>query len=254
MNQLQIFQNAEFGSVRTVVVNGIPYFVGKDIATILGYSNPPKAIRDHVDEEDKTVNDSFIVNGTKGTLVNESGLYSLILSSKMPRAKAFKRWVTSEVLPSIRQYGVYATSDFLEKSIQDPAWAIGVLQQLQEKNALIAIQTQQIAEMKPKVSYYDLILQNSSLMPISKIAKDYGLSGRALNKLLHELGVQFKMGNTWLLYQEHASNGYTQSKTFAIDNEKSAMHTYWTQKGRLFLYDLLKSEKDLLPVIEREEK
>lgn len=177
MNQLQIFQNAEFGSVRTVVVNGIPYFVGKDIATILGYSNPPKAIRDHVDEEDKTVNDSFIVNGTKGTLVNESGLYSLILSSKMPRAKAFKRWVTSEVLPSIRQYGVYATSDFLEKSIQDPAWAIGVLQQLQEKNALIAIQTQQIAEMKPKVSYYDLILQNSSLMPISKIAKDYGLSG-----------------------------------------------------------------------------
>ena len=249
MNQLEVYKNAEFGSVRTVVVDGIPYFVGKDVANILGYSNPAKAIRDHVDEEDKTVNDSFIVNGTKGTLINESGLYSLILKSKLPRAKAFKRWVTSEVLPSIRQHGVYATSDFLEKSIQDPAWAIGVLQQLQAKNATIAIQAQQIAEMKPKVSYYDLILQNSSLMPISKIAKDYGMSGRALNKLLHELGIQYKMGKTWLLYQEHASNGYTQSKTFAIDDERSEMHTYWTQKGRIFIYELLKAQ-GILPLIE----
>jgi phage antirepressor YoqD-like protein len=107
---------------------------------------------------------------------------------------------------------------------------------------------------KPKASYYDLILQNKSLVPISKIAKDYGMSGRAFNKLLHELGVQYKMGNCWLLYQEYADQGYTQSKTHAIDAERSVMHTYWTQKGRLFIYDLLKNKKGILPVIEREQK
>ena len=106
-NAVQIFENAEFGRVRTIEVKGSPYFVGKDVAEILGYSNPQKAIRDHVDDEDRTVNDSFTVNGTKGLLINESGLYSLILSSKLPTAKKFKRWVTSEVLPAIRKTGSY---------------------------------------------------------------------------------------------------------------------------------------------------
>lgn len=108
-----------------------------------------------------------------------------------------------------------------------------------------------ILEMKPKVSYYDLILQNNSVMSISKISKDYGMSPQAMNKLLHELGIQYKQGKMWLLYQKYANQGYTQSKTHAIDAERSVMHTYWTQKGRLFLYDLLKSKKNILPVIER---
>jgi prophage antirepressor-like protein len=107
MNEIKVFENAEFGKVRTIEVDGIPYFVGKDVAEILGYSNPQKAIRDHIDEEDKTLNEMFTVNGTMATLINESGLYSLILSSKMPNAKRFKRWVTSEVLPSIRKTGSY---------------------------------------------------------------------------------------------------------------------------------------------------
>lgn len=106
-NAVQVFENAEFGRVRTIEVKGSPYFVGKDVAEILGYSNPQKAIRDHVDDEDRTANDSFTVNGTKGLLINESGLYSLILSSKLPTAKKFKRWVTSEVLPAIRKTGSY---------------------------------------------------------------------------------------------------------------------------------------------------
>ena len=105
MNNIEIFRNEQFGEVRTTVINNEPLFAGKDVAGILGYTNPQKAIRDHVDEEDRTVNDLFIVNGTPITLINESGLYSLILSSKMPKAKAFKRWVTSEVLPSLRKYG-----------------------------------------------------------------------------------------------------------------------------------------------------
>lgn len=152
MNELKVFENAEFGSVRTVMIGDVPHFVGKDVASILGYTNPQKALRDHVDEEDKTVNESFSVNGTMAILINESGLYSLIISSKMPNAKKFKRWVTNEVLPSIRQHGVYATEDFITKSIEDPAWAISVLKQLQEKKEMVAMQQQMILEMKPKVS------------------------------------------------------------------------------------------------------
>lgn len=252
MNDLAVFNNPDFGSVRTLMVGDVPYFVGKDLTTILGYANPSKALSDHVDEEDKLNNDSLSSLGQRGGwLINESGLYSLILSSKMPNAKQFKRWVTNDVLPSIRKHGVYATNDFIKKSLEDPAWAISVLQELQAKEEKIAIQAQEISEMQPKASYYDLILQNKSTLPITKIAKDYGMSGRKMNDLLHDLGIQYKMGKTWILYQEYADQGYTQSRTFAIDDEKSAMHTYWTQKGRLFLYDLLKSKKGILPVIER---
>lgn len=251
MNELQVFQNAELGSVRTVSIAGVPYFVGKDVADILEYQNGSRDINRHVDPEDIRKEMVFDGNQQKETiLINESGLYSLILSSKQPSAKKFKRWVTSEVLPSIRQHGVYATNEFLEKSLQDPEWAIGVLKQLKAKNDIIAMKNQQILEMAPKVSYYDLILQNKSLMAISKIAKDYGMSAQKFNKLLHEQGVQFKQGNMWLLYQQYADQGYTQSKTHIYDGDKSAMHTYWTQKGRLFLYDLLKS-KNIFPMIER---
>ena len=107
MERLQIFKNKEFGEIRTMIIDGEPWFVGKDVAVALGYTNPQKAIRDHVDDEDKTLNELFTVNGTQGILINESGLYSLVLSSKLPSAKKFKHWVTSEVLPSIRKTGMY---------------------------------------------------------------------------------------------------------------------------------------------------
>lgn len=252
MNELKVFENAEFGSVQMLMRGSVPYFLGKDAAEILGYSNTAKAIRDHVDEEDKLTERIVLAGQNRDVIfINESGLYSLIISSKMPNAKKFKRWVTNEVLPSIRQHGVYATEDFITKSIENPAWAISLLQQLQEKKEMVVMQQQMILEMKPKVSYYDLILQNNSVMSISKISKDYGMSPQAMNKLLHELGIQYKQGKMWLLYQKYANQGYTQSKTHAIDAERSVMHTYWTQKGRLFLYDLLKSKKNILPVIER---
>ena len=116
----------------------------------------------------------------------------------------------------------------------------------------VAVQNQQIAEMQPKASYYDLILHNKNTVPITQIAKDYGMSGRKFNELLHELGVQYKFRKTWLLYQQYAECGYTQSRTYAIDESRSVMHTYWTQKGRLFLYDFLKSE-GILPIMEQED-
>lgn len=112
MEQLKIFESKEFGQVRTISIDGEPWFVGKDVAISLEYSNPQKALRDHVEEEDRTVNESFIVNGTKGILINESGLYSLILSSKLPSARKFKRWVTSEVLPAIRKTGSYDMDEY----------------------------------------------------------------------------------------------------------------------------------------------
>ena len=255
MSELQVFQNAEFGSVRTTTVNGEVMFVAKDVATILGYTNTPKAIRDHIDDEDK-LTERIVLSGQNREVIfiNESGLYSLILSSKMPNARKFKRWVTAEVLPAIRKHGMYAIDEILE----NPDLAIAALNQLKEERerrnqleCLALVQRQQIAELQPKASYYDLILQNKNTVPITQIAKDYGMSGRKFNELLHELGVQYKFRKTWLVYQQYAECGYTQSRTYAIDESRSVMHTYWTQKGRLFLYDLLKSE-GILPVIEQE--
>lgn len=254
--ELQVFNSTEFGSVRTATVNGEVMFVGKDVADILEYTNTAKAIRDHVDEEDK-LTERIVLSGQNREVIfiNESGLYSLILSSKMPNAKKFKHWVTAEVLPAIRKHGMYAIDEILE----NPDLAIAALTQLKEERerrkqleCQTLIQRQQIAEMQPKASYYDLILQNKNTVPITQIAKDYGMSGRKFNELLHELGVQYKFRKTWLLYQQYAECGYTQSRTYAIDESRSAMHTYWTQKGRLFLYDLLKSE-GILPVIEQED-
>ena len=257
MNEVQIFNNDEFGSVRTLTINDEPWFVGKDVAEILGYSNPQKAIRDHVDTEDKTVNESFTVNGTKGLLINESGLYSLILSSKMPKAKQFKRWVTSEILPAIRKHGVYAVDEMLA----NPDMLISALTELKKERArskeltnTIAVKDQQIAEMQPKASYYDLVLNCKDLVSISVIAKDYGWSARRMNNYLHEKKVQYKKGKIWLLYQKYAEKGYTSTKTQTYagndGNMHTSVHTYWTQAGRLFIYDLLKAD-GVLPTIER---
>lgn len=258
MNEMiQIFENPEFGRVRTAVINETPYFAGRDVAEILGYSNTRQAILDHVDEEDKT--DGVTIRDSIGreqnpVFINESGLYSLILSSKLPSARKFKKWVTADVLPSIRKHGMYAMDDIL----RDPDLFITALEGLKaerKKNALLEEENLQkkqiIAELQPKATYYDLILQSSSVVPVTTIAKDYGFSGKAFNKKLHELGIQFRQGKTWLLYQKYADKGYTQSKTHVIDADRSVMNTYWTQKGRLFLYDFLK-EHGILPLIEQE--
>ena len=251
---IEVFKNDEFGSIRTMTVDGEPWFVGKDITDVLGYQNASKALADHVDDDDKLNNESLSSLGQRGGwLVNESGLYSLILGSKLPTAKKFKHWVTAEVLPAIRKHGVYAMDDLLN----DPDALITALTaykeekekvaQLQEENLQ---KTQMISELSPKATYYDLILQSASLVPITSIAKDYGMSAKHLNRLLAENGIQFKQGKTWFLYQKYAEQGYTSSKTHAIDAEHSIMHTYWTQKGRLFLYDFLKG-LGILPLIEQ---
>jgi len=266
MNEMQIFQNAEFGSVRTADINGVPYFVGKDVAEILGYERSTKATMDHVDEDDRILIDGktqscfgIELGQRGGWLINESGLYSLILSSKMPNARRFKRWVTSEILPTIRKHGVYATDEL----IANPDLAIAAftaLKEEREKNRLLeqttAVQKQQIAEMKPKASYYDVVLNCKDLISTSTVAKDYGKSAIWMNRYLHEKGVQFKQGEIWLLYQKYAEKGYTNTKTHSYSANDGTIHTkphtYWTQKGRLFVYELLKAD-GILPTMEQED-
>ncbi|HAQ0632042.1 TPA: phage antirepressor [Enterococcus faecium] len=245
MNTPQIF-NFEQNEVRTILVNDEPYFVGKDVADVLGYSNPQKAIRDHVDLEDKTQNDSFTVNGTAVVLINESGLYSLILKSKLPSAKKFKRWVTSEVLPAIRKHGGYLTPEKVEEALLNPDTIIQLATQLKEERTGRLIAEQKIAEYEPKISYLDSILSSTDSVIISQIAADYGMSPQQMNKLLHKLGIQKKVGNQWLLCKKHMNQGYTKSHTTEIPKAdggtKIVMNTKWTQKGRLFIYELLKKE------------
>ena len=191
------------------------------------------------------------------TLINESGLYSLILSSKLPAAKKFKRWVTSEVLPAIRKHGMYAVDELLE----NPDIAIQAFTALKEeraKNKALqtenAMQKQIIAEYSPKASYYDVVLQTADALSVTQIAKDYGKSAKWLNETLHEHGVQYKPGEVWLLYQKYAEAGYTRSKTHTYSGndgkQHSKLHTYWTQKGRLFIYELLKKH-GVLPLMEQ---
>lgn len=138
LTAIQTFTNSDFGEIRMIMINAIPWFIGKDIAEILGYSNPQKALRDHIDDEDK-LTERFVLSGQnrKAILINESGLYSLILRSQLPTAQKFKRWVTSEVLPSIRKYGAYMTPETIEKVLYNPEFIINLASQLkaeQEKN------------------------------------------------------------------------------------------------------------------------
>lgn len=265
MNEIMaIWTNEEFGDVRSVEIDGDPWFVGKDVAAALGYSNTKDALGRHVDPEDKRGSRFTTPSGEQEmTIINESGLYSLVMSSKLPGAKKFKRWITSEVIPSIRKHGAYMTPKTLQEMLDDPGAMIEVLQRLREEQerrkeleTVVSVKDQQIAEMTPKAGYYDLILMNKDVMPISKIAKDYGMSAQRMNILLHEMGVQYKQGDIWLLYQQYAGEGYTHTKTdLYVDGEgeqHTKVRTCWTQKGRLFIYDLLKNKYGILPLIERE--
>ncbi|RXM72693.1 phage antirepressor [Clostridium tetani] len=263
MNNLQIFNNKDFGEVRTIIKENGIWFVGKDVAECLGYSNSSKAVSTHVDNEDRVLEMvAHSQNGnmvkTQTSLINESGLYSLVLSSKLPSAKKFKRWVTSEVLPSIRKHGMYAKDELLD----NPDLLIQVATKLKEekaKNKMLELQNKQkeqiIGELKPRADYTDRILKNKGLVTITQIAKDYGMTGTGLNKLLHELKVQYKQSDQWLLYKEHSGKGYTHSETIDIVRSDGRpdvkMNTKWTQKGRLFLYNLLR-DNGILPTIEQE--
>ena len=248
----QIFKSKEFGQIRTCMVDGETYFVGKDVASALGYRNAPKAMADHVDDEDKGITKCYTLGGNQEmTVINESGLYSLILSSKLESAKRFKRWVTSEVLPAIRKNGRYE----LEKQNSQLCKQNGQLSKqnrvLESRNSLLEEIT---AQQKPLTDYARIILSSTQTVTVTQIAQDYGYGPVRFNELLFKLHIQHKVGGQWILYIPYLNKGYVQSfSSYFVkpDGEiQVKLHTRWTQSGRLFLYEELK-RAGILPLIEK---
>lgn len=248
MNEIFNFNGKQ---VRTIILDSEAFFVGKDVADILGYSRADNAIRSHVDDDDKLMH-QFSASGQNRNMIiiNESGLYSLILASKLPQAKEFKKWITSEVLPAIRKHGCYLTDRMIEQALLNPDTIIKLatdLKQEREKSSRLEIELEQAQE---QARYLDLIIESKSAVVITQIAADYGMSAIKFNQLLYSLGIQHKVNNQWILYRKYMAKGYTDSKTIEISG-RVRMQTVWTQKGRLFLYELLKKH-DILPLIEQE--
>lgn len=174
MKKLEIFQNKSFGRIRTLAINNEPWFVGKDVAEILGYAKPENAIANHVDEEDKT---STLIQGSgsnyksKAIIINESGLYSLVLSSKLPSAKEFKRWITHEVIPAIRKHGAYMTEDTLEKALTSPDFLIQLATQLKEEKEKRLAAEKQIEMDRPKTIFADAVSASHTSILVGEMAK-----------------------------------------------------------------------------------
>lgn len=191
----------------------------------------------------------------KGDFITEPQFYKLAIKANNETAEKFQDWVTGEVLPSIRKHGAYMTPEKIEEALLNPDTIINLAQQLKSEREGRLIAEQQVNELRPKATYYDRVLADKSLVTISIIAKDYGMSGRTLNKKLHGLGVIYKQGNTWLLYAKYQLTGWTHSDTTIVKckdgTEKAVLNTKWTQKGRLGLYELLKQE-NILPLIEQD--
>jgi len=276
MNELKIMSFQ--GVCGYIDEDGVAQLNLEDVARGLGFTqSQTKAGKEYVsirwERVDKHL-ESFGIqvsptSGGRPEYIAEPVFYLLSMKAENETARAFQRTIAYDVLPSIRKYGLYATENTVEAMLNNPDMAIRLLQNIKEErqrrkeletvNAALAeqvsVQQQQIAEMQPKASYYDVVLNCKDLVAISTIAKDYGWSANKMNAYLHEAGVQYKQGNIWLLYQKYAEQGYTSTKTHSYpgnDGEvHSKTHTYWTQKGRLFIYSLLKSD-GILPLMEKD--
>ena len=253
--EIQVFKNDRFGEVRTMVINDEPWFVGKDVAEVLGYRLARKALYDHVEDDDKK--GVPIQNPLGGkqemTIINESGLYSLILSSKLPQAKEFKRWVTSEVLPSIRRNGAYLTDDALARFAEDPDYGIKLLNTLKrERTERLALMKENVTlsleneRMKPMADYCAKILACTDTVTVTQIAQDYGMTAQDFNEMLADMKIQYRCGRQWILYSGYKQQGFVQSATTTYtryDGTKGVrVSSRWTQLGRIFLYERLKGE------------
>lgn len=252
MADMKIWENPEFGELRIVEMNGEPWMVGRDVAQALGYFNVSKAVATHVDSEDKRfemlpiadAQNGHVLGATKTTLINESGLYSLVLSSKLPGAKRFRRWVTGEVLPSIRKDGAYMTPETLQAALLNPDTMIQLCQQLKDERERSERLKAANERLEPAARYaHDCLLADGGRLA-SSIAQEYGMSAIKFNKLLHRLGIQYKQGGQWLLYAKHTGKGYTETRVNLIPHNDGFTHqhpeTLWTAKGRAFLYKKLK--------------
>lgn len=248
-----VFQNQEFGEVRSVMIEGEPWFSLVDVCRVLEINNSRQA-KTRLNEKGVITNDVLTNGGNqKADFINESNLYKLTFQSRKPQAEKFSDWVTDEVLPSIRKHGAYLTPDKVEEVLLNPDTIIKIAQNLkeeQEKRRQLEIENN---ELKPKANYCEQVLQSEKAVVTTQIAKDYGMSPQALNSILHELGVQYKVDGQWVLYSKYQDKGYTKSCTVIDRFGEPRMQTKWTQKGRLFIYQMLKTI-GVLPNMEKELK
>lgn len=252
MTDLQIFKNDRFGQVRIIPVDGELMFVAKDVCDCLEITKHRDAISRLDSDERGSV--KLDTPGGKQDIaaINEYGLYSLVLSSRKPEAKDFKRWITHDVIPAIRKTGSY--SMVIPQTLPEALRAYAdEVESHNATKAIVAQQEQQIAEFKPVKDYVDKILSSKSCLAITQIAADYGLSAQELNKILHEAGLQRKVGDQWILYKQHMAKGFTKSETFTFCRSDgrldSKITTKWTQKGRLEIHNIL-SKLDIHAVCE----
>ena len=251
-NELTVFENEKFGKVRVVTENEKPYFNLNDVCEILGLKNP-RQVKSRLNPKGVILVDTLTSGGKQQmNFINESNLYKCIFQSDKPEAEAITEWVTGEVLPTIRKTGMYVTDNVWDTIINDPEKLGEVLinygkvkkekELLEEENQ---IQKQLIAEYKPIKEYLDTILSSEDTMTTTQIAADYGFSAYELNKTLNEQRVVRKVGGQWILYIEHMNKGYTKSETMTVKKkdgtDKVVANTKWTQKGRLFIHNLLEN-------------
>lgn len=262
MNELQNF-NFNGNQLRTVLIDNEPFFVGKDAAAAIGYSNTRKAIRDHV--KGKYLREERIVtpSGVQSvTVISEPGLYQLAGESKLPSAEPFQDWVYEEVLPTIRKHGAYMTNEVIERTLTSPDFIIQLATKLKdEQEARLKLEKENsqlsldLAEATEKTRYLDLILDSPDELIVKQIAQDYGISAVKFNQILNKLRIQYKQNNQWILYSKFQGKGYIKSRTFNYIGSDKKQHTRintcWTQKGREFLYRKLK-KAGYLPVVEQD--
>lgn len=270
-NEIRIFKSPLFGDIRTAGTSEEPLFCLSDVCKALDLLQGDVKRR----LDDGLVSTQPIVDSLGRTqqanFVNEDGLYDVILDSRKPEAKAFRKWITSEVLPTIRKHGAYMTDKIIEQALLNPDTVIKLATTLkkereerlalQAKNAeqlvVIAEQNAKIQDMTAKSTYCEKVLASSELVEVTLIAQDYGTTATIMNRFLHEAGIQFRQGSTWVLYEPYKCKGYTQSRTLQIPcsdgSTMSKVVTMWTQLGRLFLYEFLKDNYGALPIVERQD-
>ena len=243
MNEIQIFQNVEFGAIRTMSnEQGEVMFCAKDVAEALGYTNTMKAVRDHVDDEDK-LRERIVLSGQnrEAIFINESGLYALILSSKLESARRFKHWVTSEVLPSIRNQGGYMVVRPEETDEEVLARALQIMQ------AAVQRRDEEIARLKPRADYADYVLDSIDCITTTQIAEELGMTTEELNRRLCSMRIQYWQSGQYMLYAKYARQGFAKSRTRKHTAADGLVFTefylVWTERGRDFIHQLLNPKR-----------
>lgn len=250
----QKFENNLF-TLEVKTENGEPMFDIETVAKSLGFTKTEKkgnktytSIR--WDRINSYLRPQVGENISKGDFISEPMVYKLAFKANNALAEKFQDWLATEVLPTIRKHGAYLTDQKIEEALLNPDVLINLATQLKEERTGRLIAEQRVNELQPKADYYDKILANPGLLPISVIAKNYGMSANKMNQVLHELGVQYKQGGTWLLYSNYQNEGYTHTEMKLWEGStKMKPNTKWTQKGHLFIYNFLKKH-DILPTIE----